>query len=557
VPSFPLQSAAAARILERLVRRRIRNEVSHRTAVSRENELHTVAEEFFPKFRAVVRAAFARGRFAVDHAALRKATTIHDAQVAISPAAFATQRYLQRELPKLLLNLVKAGGNAGLKRLGSVRGLRAAADDDLYSMRFDVTNPDVLEWIKEHTAELIDGITETTRQNITDAIVAAFESGTLREAYDDILELVGDESRAELITRTECMMAANEGQRESWSQAEEAGLLTGDEKRVWIATDDACPKCEELDGQEADLDGVYLGDGENGPPLHPNSIVAGVLVEGNTIAATRMLYAGQVREIVMISGRTLTITPHHSVATLRGFIPAHDVEKGEYLFSYNERIERSDPSAESFYPAVSVFFSPQENQDGPTTIEQVFHSLKLTGKLVVAERFGDEFHGDAAYGNGDIDIVYADVELGNRVEATVEDQREGLVLESSDLLVSGLRNALLVQLAARLTKPASVIGLRPVTQPTKTSRIGYTAYLDAVLFEMARHFNARDASFCRELVERLAGFITQDEVIEVRNRDYFEHVYDLNTISGVIVANGFIISNCRCTEGIVAGPPED
>jgi len=198
----------------------------------------------------------------------------------MAPAAFATQRYLQRELPKLLLSLMEAGGNAGLKRLGSVRGLRAAADTDIYSMKFDVTNPDVIEWIKEHTAELVKGITETTRQDITDAIAAAFESGTLREAYDDILESVGDDTRAELITRTECMMAVNEGQRESWAQAEEAGLLTGDEKRVWIATDDACSECEELDGVQVDLDEEYPLDGGDGPPKHPRcrcteNIVAG------------------------------------------------------------------------------------------------------------------------------------------------------------------------------------------------------------------------------------------------------------------------------------------
>lgn len=66
------------------------------------------------------------------------------------------------------------------------------------------------------------------------------------------------------------MAAANEGQRQAWDQAVDDGLLTGDERREWIATEDACPECEALDGALADLDGEYPDEGGGGPPLHPN-----------------------------------------------------------------------------------------------------------------------------------------------------------------------------------------------------------------------------------------------------------------------------------------------
>lgn len=147
---------------------------------------------------------------------------------------------------------------------------RAAADPPSLKMTFDANNPDAVDWADKHAGELIDGITETTRQDIADAIATALEEGDLGDAYQTILDAVGDPARAELIARTETMTAANEGQRQSWDQAVSAGLLTGDEQIQWITAEGACPLCDELDGETRDIDGQYPGDGGDGPPLHPN-----------------------------------------------------------------------------------------------------------------------------------------------------------------------------------------------------------------------------------------------------------------------------------------------
>lgn len=150
------------------------------------------------------------------------------------------------------------------------KSMRVAAD--FTDMKFDAKDPIAAAWAREHAAELAKDLSDTTEQAIKDAVARSFEDPDYDRAdlEDDILDAVGDDDRAELIARTETMRAANEGQRQSWDQAVDKGLLEGDEKREWIVAEDACPECDVLDGQLADLDGQYPDDGGDGPPLHPN-----------------------------------------------------------------------------------------------------------------------------------------------------------------------------------------------------------------------------------------------------------------------------------------------
>ena len=135
------------------------------------------------------------------------------------------------------------------------------------TMRFDKNNQRVVDWADRHAAELITNISETTREAINNAVAEALEQGSIKDLYDEILDAVGDEARADLIARTEVMTAANEGQREAWRQAADEGLLPANIRIGWIATVGACPECEVLDGQTRSLDGEY--EGGVVPPAHP------------------------------------------------------------------------------------------------------------------------------------------------------------------------------------------------------------------------------------------------------------------------------------------------
>ncbi len=137
-----------------------------------------------------------------------------------------------------------------------------------YGLAFNVTDPNAIAWAEEHAAELAEGISETSRDRIKDAVARALDGDGIDAAYDDILEAVGSEARADVIARTEVMDAANEGLAQGWAQAQEAGLLSEDAQKEWIATSGCCDDCDELDGERVGLDEDFSGGDD--PPLHPN-----------------------------------------------------------------------------------------------------------------------------------------------------------------------------------------------------------------------------------------------------------------------------------------------
>lgn len=138
------------------------------------------------------------------------------------------------------------------------------------TLKFNASDPRAIKWAKQHAAELAKDISAVTEERVRAAIATALEGGSVADAQDEIAAAVGDEARAEVIARTESMMAANQGQREAWAQAADEGLLPVDAQREWIATSEACPECDALDGEVVGLDEQYPNDGGDGPPAHPN-----------------------------------------------------------------------------------------------------------------------------------------------------------------------------------------------------------------------------------------------------------------------------------------------
>lgn len=260
-----------------------------RTAIAPKNRrtetsIHTVADAQAEKIAVAVRYAFAKGRGTISKEALVSAILakdrvgVYEAMVGVS---HAVAEALREVLPQVYEQTVKAGGEAGLSLLEKqLRGaeFRTAAPTGSpvkkigpFAIRFDVTNPKVVEFVQQHVAETIDNLEETTKQDIRDAIESSLDGDlTLREMTQDIMDSVGDDDRAVMIAKTESMDAANQGLLASWDQAADEGLLTGDEYKEWIATETgACDICEELDGETVPIDEDFSS-GDDAPPAHPN-----------------------------------------------------------------------------------------------------------------------------------------------------------------------------------------------------------------------------------------------------------------------------------------------
>lgn len=234
------------------------------------NLVHQAADRSQGLLESAVQSAFAAGRRTIDKEKLRRAQSVQDAQRVMAKAPEAVHATLLAALPKAVHKVLVAGGTAGLAKLRGFRAnsFRAAAKDDIIAMKFDAVNPQVLAWVKKHTGELAKNLTQTTKDDIAAALSRAFTEGGIGELMDDVISSVGSVDRGRLIARNEAMQGANKGQRMSWDQAVNTGLLAKDTGRVWIATSGACKACEDLDGAETTLDGEYPDEGGDGPPLH-------------------------------------------------------------------------------------------------------------------------------------------------------------------------------------------------------------------------------------------------------------------------------------------------
>lgn len=236
--------------------------------------IHRTADEHFDALIALVLRAFRAGRERISREDLREALTSKTKRgviAAIDPALAAMEKIFEEAgLAELLLDIVGDSAEASGKKLRV--GLRAAQPIEF---AFDRTNPKAVEWAARHAGELIDGLSKRTRDQIRELVEDAFlKQFDVDELADRIAGLIGDETRAEVLARTETMRASNEGQIQLWDQAVESGLLTGDEKKEWIVTPDdrLCPICEPMDGVIVGLGDDFNvgGDRIDGPPAHPN-----------------------------------------------------------------------------------------------------------------------------------------------------------------------------------------------------------------------------------------------------------------------------------------------
>lgn len=337
----------------------------------------------------------------------------------------------------------------------------------------------------------------------------------------------------------------------SVSEAERYDLLTDSEfvdYLVFDAVDDdvICEECLALDGLTWPRDEFP---GDLWPPLHFNCFPPDTQVQGSFELGYRASYQGRMMRIETRQGNVLSVTPNHPIATPAGLVPACKLSEGDDLLAYRSQVE-PDP--------VPPSRPTEDDQHGPTEIDQVFNALGESGMLARCEVVPEHFHHDAAGFQGEIDVAVADGQLLHDIETAGSQAIRDLCFEPVSVAECSHESCGPTELAlegilgtppccpsgSELSSHNGIVAAN--STPLHSLRFGATPDLDTALSELTRDRGAGDPGLYRELLERYPGVVVLDQVVKVSEFDWSGHVYDLQATSGYIVASGILCSNCRC-----------
>ena len=428
---------------------------------------------------------------------------------------------------------------------------------------------EVIENAFQRSADLIRSLSQRHIGRASDVINRGVITGkstfeVAQELSDEFGKSLG---QMETVARTE--MLGIHGQA-SFSQILDMAKTTPGLRKQWITVMD---KRTRDDHRDAHLQSVPAADTfkiggyrlrfPRDPAISPtrgsasqivNCFPAGTKVEGTFIGATSSFYSGPIITIRTKSGLEVTVTPNHPVLTKSGFSPANILRKGEYLIRHSDRIP--GPIGGN----VNI-------KNEPSSIDEVFSSFSKFGrhrKICHAR----DFHGDGQRISGDIDIVGTTRELlRDRFLSTMAGEDISMSKFFRDLILKGSSMGLAFESSLRssglsfervgISSPAipstrtladnslSTLGLD--TFPLEFFSIGSAANIDSSLYKTWMENSSSDSSLIADLFKRYAGFVSIDEVVDVRNDEFSGHVYDLESPYGWLSANSIIFSNCRCT----------
>lgn len=362
------------------------------------------------------------------------------------------------------------------------------------------------------------------------------------EQYADLLQ----QARAQRIARTELTYATTQGQMEAVQQAVDEGLLKHP-LLVWSAAADevTCDICGDLDGTATQLGQSFPG-GYDGPPAHPSCLLPGTLVcAPGVVAATEAFYVGPAVEIRTKGGRRISVTENHPILTAFGWKSAKLIAEGDYVLC------TPDPER------VAATINPN-NYKGPSRIEDVFATLPVSsqmasGRMKVA---AEDFHGDARFFDGDVNVEWSDAALLDYGEAACAQGGGELVLNRRGFAQPGLASSASDKLGiASLGSAHGVVGGLSKGHPLGRARArhpgvhrgGPSAGFNAGLVKPDAERGSLHIQLAREGLLGLSSLVAADEVVEVRGFRFSGHVYDLQcSPTPLYIGNSVIVHNCRC-----------
>jgi hypothetical protein len=358
----------------------------------------------------------------------------------------------------------------------------------------------------------------------------------LKKRLEERLPTINDafRNRAEVVARTETLMASGEAQERTY-RALRVGFVQ------WEATEDerVCEWC-------APRAGCIYWLGSVKAPIHPQCVLGETQVSpGVLIAATRGVYSGDVVTITTGAGHSLSCTKNHLVLTEHGWIPAHLIHQGMKVAG----------QAREVCPAGTV---PDLHQQ-PARAKDLFNALATTSPMAAGcvPPAAMHFHGDGRSLQGQIDVVWANRELMDWLNASCKKGCRDLDFELTDAelpLPSGLSPHDLA-LVALHSAASGFVGRRDLAAALLIGHLGpleelsllSSAWRDSGFDEPLANHRATDASLLSELIDARPCGIALDDVIDVKIEARHDvEVFDFSTVSGAYIADGIVTHNCRC-----------
>ena len=402
---------------------------------------------------------------------------------------------------------------------------------------FDQTNPEALAWARDRSARLVTAVTTEARRAIRAVVAEAFRNGghpsvqarTIRaivglterdalavmrrqmalyaEGRDaaQVLRMTEryanrlHKARALTIARTETMAASNQGQQALWDQAVRQGHMGRRSMKAWLVAD-PCPLCAPLEEETVPV-GDNFSTGGN-PPLHPNAVFAGsrFVSYGDVLELVRARYDGPAVH-VHAGDYATTIGPNHPMLTARGMVRAADLREGDEVL-YDTRVDGAVRAGEPHFEEVPL-------------VEDVFESARTCGSYARVAAPGPDLHGDRVFCQGEVEVVRPARQLLPVWDSGgVEQLREGpLVRTDSE--------------AERVSR----------------ARAGGESG-DRVALSAPGGVRGPDAWV-------LADHFVWLRVTAVAVGTFSGAAFDASTQSSLYCSAGFVVSNCRCTVGLV------
>lgn len=299
-------------------------------------------------------------------------------------------------------------------------------------------------------------------------------------------------------------------------------------------------------------------------------ILPETIISGRFWAGFKSRYDGEFIKITTQTDNNLSVTINHPVFTLRGWVAAGKLRNSDYVIEYCGDVDLINNSVKpnSIVLDFSESVSPSPSFDEeypPSTVEDVFSTLQESSGLCRFRVGVDDFHNDAKFFQGNIEVVGSTGEL--LLYLVSESRYQSVSNISFPLMDSGLIDEIglrgLDEFSSTLNSTSSslpssfTLSLNQGSicldrSPFQSFSFGCGTGGNSSLQQAIANSSPTDSELLRNSVLRHSLQIQTNgkfrfvRIKKLLRGHYNGPVYDFSEVDSVIVANNICISNCRC-----------